>query len=119
MSRIGIFAGAALLAVCAVSSAFAQQPQGVRLVGKVTAVDGPTLTIKTAEDTVKVSVTPNVMVIASSNGTIADVKKGDYIGVGASPQADGSQKAIRVNISPSRNAASAKASGPGIGPTPR
>ncbi len=102
MSRIGILAGVALVAACAassmVSSAWAQQPQGIRLVGKITGVDGPTLTVKTAQDEVKVSVPPNVTVIAGSNGTLADVKKGDFIGVGATPQADGSQKAIRVNI---------------------
>jgi hypothetical protein len=40
----------------------------------------------------------NVVVIAGSNGTLADIKQGSYIGVGATPQADGSQKAIRVNI---------------------
>jgi hypothetical protein len=96
MSRIGMII--ALVAACAASAAVAQQPQGARLAGKITAVDGPTLTIKTAQDDVHVTLTPNVMVIAASKGTIADVKKGDYIGVGASPQADGSQKAIRVNI---------------------
>jgi hypothetical protein len=97
MSRIGILASV-LVAACAVSSAWAQQPQGVRLVGKITAVDGPTVTVKTAQEEAKVTVFPNVTVIVSGNGTIADVKKGDYIGVGAMPQADGSQKAIRVNI---------------------
>jgi hypothetical protein len=101
MSRIGKILGIALAAFAATSAAqvsFAQQPQGIRLVGTIAAVDGPTLTIKTAEGEVKLSTPPNVMVIAARKGTIADVKKGDYIGVGASPQADGSQKAIRVNI---------------------
>jgi hypothetical protein len=99
MSRMGILAGVALVAACAVSSAWAQQPpQGVRLAGKITAVDGPTLTVKTEKEEVKVTVPANVMVIAGSNGTLADIKQGSYIGVGASPQADGSQKAIRVNI---------------------
>ena len=96
MSRIGILTGIALVAACA--TAWAQQPQGVRLAGKITAVDGPTLTVKTAQDEVKVTVPANVMVIAGMKGTLADIKKGSYIGVGASPQADGSQKAIRVNI---------------------
>jgi hypothetical protein len=96
MSRIGILTGIALVAACA--TAWAQQPQGVRLVGKITAVEGSTLTVKTAQDEVKVAVSPNVMVIAASKGSLADIKKGDYIGVGATPQADGSQKAIRVNI---------------------
>jgi hypothetical protein len=98
MSRFGVWTGIVLLAAFAASSAWAQQPPGVRLVGKITGVDGATLTVKTAQDEVKVSVPPNVMVIAGSKGSLADIKKGDYIGVGATPQADGSQKAIRVNI---------------------
>jgi hypothetical protein len=98
MSRIGILASFALVAAFTVSSAWAQQPQGVRVAGKITAVDGPTLTVKTAQDEVKVTVPANVMVIAGSKGTLADIKQGSYIGVGATPQADGSQKAIRVNI---------------------
>ena len=98
MSRIGILAGIALVAVCAASSAWAQAPQGVRLVGKITGVDGSTLVVKTAQEEAKVTVPANVMVIAASNGKLSDIKKGDFIGVGATPQADGSQKAIRVNI---------------------
>ncbi len=98
MSRMRILASFALVAAFTVSSAWAQQPQGVRVAGKITGVDGPTLTVKTAQDEVKVTVPANVMVIAGSNGTLADIKQGSYIGVGATPQADGSQKAIRVNI---------------------
>ena len=98
MSRNGRFAGLALVAAFAVASAFAQQPQTVRVAGKIVSVDGQTLTVKTAQDEVKVVVPGNVMVIAGSKGTLADVKQGSYIGVGATPQADGSQKAIRVNI---------------------
>ena len=98
MRRIGILAGIALAAALAVAPVSAQQPQPTRVVGKITAVDGSTITVKTAQGEDKVNLPANVMVIASSNGTIADVKKGDYIGVGAAPQADGSQKAIRVNI---------------------
>ncbi len=56
------------------------------------------LVVKTKQDEVKVTVPANVMVIAGSKGTLADIKQGSYIGVGATPQADGSQKAIRVNI---------------------
>jgi predicted SpoU family rRNA methylase len=89
-------AGLAMLAMG--SAAWAQQPQGVRVAGTIQSLDGSVLTVKTAQDAVKVTLTPNVMVIAASKGTIANIKKGDYVGVGASPQADGSQKAIRVNI---------------------
>ncbi len=98
MSRNRLFAGLAFVAAFAVSTAFAQQPQAVRVAGKIVSVDGDTITVKTAQDEVKVVVPANVMVIAGSKGTLADVKQGSYIGVGATPQADGSQKAIRVNI---------------------
>jgi hypothetical protein len=98
MSRVGILAGLAFIVAGAVSSAWAQQPQTVRLVGTIVSVDGSTLVVKTAQDEVKVNLPANVMVIVGSNGTLADIKKGDYLGVGATPQADGSQKAIRVNI---------------------
>jgi hypothetical protein len=98
MSRIGTLAGLALVAAVSVTPALAQQPQGVRLAGKITAVDGQTITVKTAQEEAKVTVPANVMVIAGSKGTLADIKQGSYIGVGATPQADGSQKAIRVNI---------------------
>jgi hypothetical protein len=98
MRRIGILAAIVLAAAVAAPSVWAQQPQGARLVGKITAVDGSTLTVKTAQDEVKVAVSPDVMVIAASKGTLGDIKKGGYIVVGATPQADGSQKAIRVNI---------------------
>src|SRR5882757_6788007 len=86
MSRIGALAGLALVAAFAVTSAWAQQPQGVRLAGKITAVDGSTLTIKTAQEEAKVTVPANVLVIAGMKGTLEDIKKGSYIGVGASPQ---------------------------------
>jgi hypothetical protein len=98
MSRNRLFAGLAFVAAFAVSTAFAQQPQAVRVAGKIVSVEGDTITVKTAQDEVKVVVPANVMVIAGSKGTLADVKQGSYIGVGATPQADGSQKAIRVNI---------------------
>lgn len=45
MNRITILAGA-MAAAFALSSAWAQQAPGVRVVGKVVGVDGPTQTIK-------------------------------------------------------------------------
>ena len=40
----------------------------------------------------------NVVVTAVFNATVADIKPGAYIGSGAVPQADGSQKAVEVHI---------------------
>jgi hypothetical protein len=90
-----ILAATAVVAVFATSSAVAQTE---RVVGKIEGVDGPTLVIKTAQGESKVNLTANVQVFGVAKATIADIKPGDYIGVGATPQADGSQKAIRVMI---------------------
>ena len=118
MSRIGTLAGLALMAAFSVSSALAQQPQGVRLAGKITAVDGQTITVKTAQEEAKVTLPANVMVIAGSKGTLADIKQGSYIGVGAARRPMAARRRSGWTSSPSRSAASARASGHGIGPTP-
>jgi hypothetical protein len=68
------------------------------VVGKVEGVDGRTLVVKTRDGDVKVNVTDNVAVFGVVNATIADIKQGSFVGVGAMPQPDGSQKAIRVMI---------------------
>jgi len=91
-----LMAAAAVVAAFACSSAVAQQTQ--RVVGKIEGIDGPTLVVKTAQGETKVDVAANVAVFGVVNATIADVKPGNFIGVGATPQADGSQKAIRVMI---------------------
>jgi hypothetical protein len=96
MSRI---LTAAAFATAFAVSASAQAPQAVPVVGTIQGVDGPTLVVKdTKAGEVKVNITGNATVFGVVKSTLADVKKGDFIGVGATPQADGSQKAIRVMI---------------------
>jgi hypothetical protein len=92
-------AGAALVAALAASPALAQQPQTVRLRGPIEAVDGSTLTVKAGEaGDVKVKLTDNAAVYGVVKASLADIKPGAFIGVGATPQADGSQRAIQVMI---------------------
>jgi opacity protein-like surface antigen len=94
-----MLAGAALLAALAASSAFAQQQQTVRLRGPIQAVDGSTLTVKAGEaGDVKVKLTDNAAVYGVVKAALADIKPGAFIAVGATPQADGSQRAIQVVI---------------------
>jgi Domain of unknown function (DUF5666) len=94
-----LLAGAALLAALAASSAFAQQQQTVRLRGPVEAVDGSTLTVNAGEaGNVTVKLTEKAAVYGVVKATLADIKLGDFIGVGATPQADGSQRAIQIMI---------------------
>jgi hypothetical protein len=92
-----MFAGIAVIAALAAVPALAQQPQRVR--GTIDSVDGSTLVIKQGEGPdVTVKLTDNVQVFAVVPATPADVKPGAFIGVGAMPQPDGSQKAIQVMI---------------------
>jgi len=80
------------------SVAFAQQPQTQRVVGTIEGVDGSTLVVKTRDGEVKVNVTENVAVFGVVKAGLADIKANSYIGVGAMPQPDGSQKAMQVMI---------------------
>jgi hypothetical protein len=86
-----------VIAALAATAAWAQQ--AVRVNGTITAVDGAMLTIKGRDGAEqKVRLTPNAAVIGVAKATLADIKPNAFIGVGAMPQPDGSQRAIRVVI---------------------
>jgi hypothetical protein len=92
-----IAAGVAFVAVFTVSSAFAQ---AVAVRGKIQGVDGSVVTVKTDKEDARVNLSDNAVVMTVGTATLADIKPNSFIGVGATPQADGSQKAIRVVIFP-------------------
>jgi hypothetical protein len=90
-------AAGALLAA-SVGLVSAQQAQTQRVMGTIESVNGQALSVKTRDGNVTVNVTPNVAVFGVVKAAVSDVKPGAFIGVGAMPQPDGSQKAIRVMI---------------------
>jgi hypothetical protein len=85
-------------ALIAALPAYAQQPQTTRLRGTIEKVDGGVLTLKSEAGELKVAVADKAQVYGVTKATLADVKPNSFIGVGAMPQADGSQKAIQVMI---------------------
>jgi hypothetical protein len=94
--RLGA-AGIALL--FATTAAWGQQPQTQRVKGTIEKVEGDTLSVKQRDGAVvTVTLASNVQVVGVAKATVADIKEGSYIGSGAMPQADGSQKAIEVHI---------------------
>ena len=94
-----VLTAAAIAAAFAVTTASAQAPQAaVAVIGQIQGVDGNLLVIKTPAGEQKVALTNNVAVWGLEKASVSDVAKGAFIGVGATPQADGSQKAIRVII---------------------
>jgi len=94
-------AALALVAALAATSALAQTPQTVRLRGTIETVDGNTVMAKSDKgDALKINLAEKMTVVDVSKATMADIKDGEFIGSGAMPQPDGSQKAIEVHIFP-------------------
>ena len=90
---------AAFVAALAASSAWAQRPQPIRVIGTIEGVDGSVIFVKQRNGSeVRVTLTDNVTVSGVVRKTIADIKPGDFLGIGAIPQADGSQRAVRIGI---------------------
>src|SRR6185436_19159112 len=90
--------GSAALALLAASIASAQQAPTQRVMGTISGVDGSAIVVKTKDGDLKVNLTDNVAVFGVVKATLADLKPSAFVGVGAMPQPDGSQKAMRVMI---------------------
>ena len=89
-----------LAAAIGVSPVLGQVEQTTRVVGTVERVDGANLVVKTAQSEKVVNVPADATVFALVKASLADIKPGTFIGVGATPQPDDSQRAIRVVIFP-------------------
>ena len=88
------------LIVCA-SELSAQPAQNRRIRGTIESLDGNILTVKARDGaSVKIRLTDNYAVSVYVKRELSDIKPGNYIGVAAMPQADGSQRAISINIFP-------------------
>jgi hypothetical protein len=94
-----VLAGVALLGSLVATSVWAQQAPTVRLRGVIEKLDGKTLLVK-ARDGAQLTLTlaDNVQVVGVVRASLVDIKEGAFIGSGAMPQADGSQKALEVHI---------------------
>jgi hypothetical protein len=93
-----IGAAIAVVAFAASSSAWAQQPAGQRVAGTIDKVQGNMLLVKTKDGEATVNLTDKTLIVDVHKASLSDIKEGAYIGSGAVPQADGSQKAVEVHI---------------------
>src|SRR5690349_6527014 len=91
-----------LLALLLGGASFAQPfvPQTMRIAGTVERVDGDNVTIRAIEGggTNTVHLAKNAVVFGIARATLTDIKPGAFVGVGAMPEPDGSQRAIRVTV---------------------
>jgi len=91
--------GLALFAALAAAPAQAQAPKPERLAGVIDKVDGHTVMAKSDKgDALKLNLADKVMVVRVEKASLADIKDGAFIGSGAMPQPDGTQKAEEVHI---------------------
>jgi hypothetical protein len=97
MNTMRILAAAAFATAIAATAALSQQ-QTQRLRGTIEKVDGNTLLIKASSGEVVLTLADNALVVGVVKAGIEDIKEGSYIGSGALPQPDGTQKAVEVHI---------------------
>jgi hypothetical protein len=91
--------------------------QAQRLAGTIVSVDGPMVTLKTAKgDNVKVNLAEKASVTAVEKVKMDGIKAGEFVGVGAMPQADGTQRAVRINIFEESRRGNNEGHRPGWGP---
>src|SRR4029077_9679260 len=91
--------GLALVASLAAASALAQAPKPERLTVIIEKLDRRTMMAKSAKgEPLKLNLAGKVLVVRLENASLADLQYSDYIGSGAMPQPDGTQKAVEVHI---------------------
>jgi hypothetical protein len=96
MNTLRILTVAAFVTAVTVSTASAQSTQ-VR--GTVEKVDGNTLMIKEANGSEAIlKLADKAVIVGINKASVSDIKEGSYIGSGALPQPDGTQKAVEVHI---------------------
>jgi hypothetical protein len=96
MTILRTLTAAAIVSTLAATSAYAQAQ---RLSGEIQRVEGNLVFAKGRDGSaLTIKLPDNVVVTAVYKATVADIKPGAYIGSGAVPQADGSQKAVEVHI---------------------
>jgi hypothetical protein len=97
IEMIKTFFAIVLALICA--GAVAQPAPTQRIAGTVERADSRVLSVKPGDGAaVTVELAEKTAVFNVSKATLADLKPGAFIGVGAMPQADGSQRAIQVTI---------------------
>jgi hypothetical protein len=103
MMRTPLLTVTAVASALTVSAALTQQQQSQtqRVSGTIERVDDNTIYGKGPDGSaITLKLADNVAITAVLKATFADIKPGDYVGTGAMPQADGSQKAVELRIFP-------------------
>jgi len=97
---MGMFRTVVVALLLSPLAAFAQPAPTQRISGTIERADGHTIVVRPLEGggTFEIDLTPKVAVFGVSNAKLDDIKPGAFIGVGAMPQPDGSQRAVQVTV---------------------
>jgi hypothetical protein len=107
MFRSGRVEGKAMLIRCLLTflalaglagTAVSAQEQSVRLHGTISAIEGSTIAVNTGAGTTRVVLDEKPRVNIEEPADLSKIKSGDFIGSGAVPQPDGTQRAVEVHI---------------------
>jgi hypothetical protein len=90
-----------ILAAALILAASASGAQTSRIRGTIESAQPNMLAVKLSDGAQsKVALAPDTRIIAVVKASMADIKQGTYIGSGAVPQPDGTQRAVEVHIFP-------------------
>lgn len=90
-----------LASLLALHAPLADAQTSTRIRGTIERLDDQTLTVKSREgETLKITVPPNLAVVAVSKAALADIKPGTFVGAAALPEAGGTFKAQEVLVFP-------------------
>jgi hypothetical protein len=100
MPRFATLLATLALTVAVGATAFAQAPSPVRIRGTITSFAGGVLTVQGAAESFKIAVPDNVRVTWITKSDISQIGPNTYIGTVAVPQADGTMRAVEVQVFP-------------------
>ena len=90
-----------LAAILPASMTWSQDAPPVRVRGTIERIESPVFLVKSRDGTeLKIVLADNAVAVGVVKATLADIKAGSFVGIGAMPQADGTQRALEVLIFP-------------------
>jgi hypothetical protein len=88
-----------LAAILPASMAWSQDAPPVRVRGTIERIESPVFVVKSRDGAeLKIVLADNAVAVGVVKATLADIKAGSFVGIGAMPQSDGTQRALEVLI---------------------
>src|ERR1700737_768644 len=92
---------AGLAVILPASMAWSQDATPVRVRGTIERIESPVFLVKSRNGAeLKIVLADNAVAFGGVKATLADIKAGSFVGIGAMPQSDGTQRALEVLIFP-------------------